>query len=39
MESQCAALDTYGTQLLTNVKAGILANPNVKELHYNSQLR
>ena len=38
MERKCAALDTNGTQLLTNVTVG-KANPNVKELHDNSHLR
>ena len=38
MESQCAALDTDRTQLLTYVTVG-KANSNVKELYYNRQLR
>ena len=38
MENQCAALDTDGTQLLTNVTVG-KENPNVKELYYGSRLR
>ena len=36
MESQCAALYTDGTQLLTYVTVG-KANSNVKELYYNTE--
>ena len=36
MESQCAALDTDRTQLLTYVTVG-KANSNVKELYYNTE--
>ena len=38
MEGKYAAMDTDGTQLLTYVTVG-KANPNVKELYYNRQLR